>query len=176
MNKERSALELHVTVPADEALRVPLSTQSRNVAFSNSHSAAFALEGKHGQVILFTIWFTVLFLKSVLAELTTALRAEKMIRMPRLVQCSDAFIKDWPVAVSAARREEVVVIGLTIRLTIAFKKVLSAQFMATVSANKVLRVPCPSQCCYHLPDDGLVASGATSFGGSGNALFIHISL
>jgi len=126
MDKKRSALELHVTIPADEALRVPLSTQSRNVTFRNGHSAAFALEGKHGQVILFTVRFTVFLLKSVLTKLAAALRAEKVIRMPRLVQCSYAFIEDWPVAVSAARREEVVVVGLTIRLAVAFEKVLSA--------------------------------------------------
>jgi len=37
-------------------------------------------------------------------------------------------------------------------------------------------MPCPSQCCYYLPDDGLVASSTTSLGGGGDTLFIHISL
>ena len=63
---------------------------------------------------------------------------------------NDFYIEDGSVAVSASRREEVMVVWLTVRLTVAFKKVLSTQFVAAVSADKVLRVPCSSQRCHHL--------------------------
>ena len=75
-----------------------------------------------------------------------------------------------------------------------------------MGADKVLRMPRPSQCCNHLekkkkkkkiiqisirklilnwnememksnlPDDGLLAGGTTSFGGGGDTLFVHVSL
>lgn len=73
---------------------MPLAVESRDVALGNGRAAAFAFQGEHGQVILFAVRFAVLLLESVLAELASALRAEKVVRMPRLIQRRHAFLME----------------------------------------------------------------------------------
>lgn len=80
------------TYPADETLRMPLSVESGNVSLRDGRGASFAFEGEHGQVVLLAVRLTVLLLESVLAKLAAALGAEKVVRMPRLVQGRHAFL------------------------------------------------------------------------------------
>jgi hypothetical protein len=42
------------------------------------------------------------------------------------------------------------IIGFAVWLAVAFEKILSAQFLAAMGADKVLRMPRPSQCRNHL--------------------------
>lgn len=60
------------------------------------------------------------------------------------------YIENRSVAISATRREEVMIIGFTIRLAVALEKILRAQLLTTVRADKVLRMPRPSQSRHHL--------------------------
>ena len=80
------------TYPADEAIGMPLAVESRDVALGDGRGTAFALQGEHGQVVLLAVGLAVLLLESILAELAAALGAEKVIRMPRLIQRRHAFL------------------------------------------------------------------------------------
>lgn len=71
---------------------MPLSVEGRNVTLGDGRIATFALESKHGKVVLFTVGLSILLLEAILAELAAALGAEKVIRMPRLIQRSHAFL------------------------------------------------------------------------------------
>lgn len=61
-----------------------------------------------------------------------------------------SYVEDGSVAISAARREEMVVVGLAVRLSIALEEVLGAQFLAAVGADEVLRMPSAPQRRHHL--------------------------
>lgn len=90
--KQKIVLGGSQTYPADETIGMPLSVESRNVTLGDGRIATFALESKHGKVVLFTVGLSILLLEAILAELAAALGAEKVIRMPRLIQRSHAFL------------------------------------------------------------------------------------
>lgn len=73
-----------------------------------------------------------------------------------------AYIQYGPVAVRAARTEQVVVVRLAVRVTVPFKEVAGAEFLLAVSADEVLRVPGLAERCDHLTHDRLVASAAAA--------------
>lgn len=64
------------------------------------------------------------------------------------------YVEDGPVAVSAARREDVVVVCLAVGLIVPLKEVLGAQFLVAVGAREVLGVPCAPQGRHHLQEGG----------------------
>lgn len=81
------------TYPTNEALGVPLAVERRDVALGDGQSAALALESEQRQVVVLAVRLAVLLLEAVLAELAAALRAEKVVRMPRLVERRHAFLQ-----------------------------------------------------------------------------------
>lgn len=71
--------------PADEAIRMPLRVQRRNIILHYSAITAVALGRKHIKVIVAAIWLAVTLMEAVLAELLATLGTEEMLRMPRLL-------------------------------------------------------------------------------------------
>lgn len=65
---------------------MPVGAQGGDEVVRDRALAAAALGREHAEVIVAAVGATVLLVETVLAELSPALRAYKMIRMPRLVQ------------------------------------------------------------------------------------------
>ena len=63
----------------------------------------------------------------------------------------ETYVQNGSVAVSAARREQIVIVGLAVRLSVAFEKVDRSQLLAAVHAHKVFRMPRPAQSRDDLP-------------------------
>lgn len=59
-------------------------------------------------------------------------------------------VEDGSVAVGAARREQVVVVGLAVRAAVALEEVPGAELLRAVRAREVLRVPRAAQRRDHL--------------------------
>lgn len=121
-------------------------------------------------------------MEAIVAELLAALGAEEVLGVPGLVQGCHAFldgtrrkrklaknllkfqidapnyIQDGTVAVGASRTEQVVIVGLAVRIAVALEKVPRAQLLVAVIAREVLGMPSLAQGCDHLTHDGLVAS------------------
>lgn len=101
--EERPSIEWLATIPADEALGMPLGVEGGNVVLHDGRVAASTLGGEHVVVVLAAIRLSVAFVEALLAESISALCAEEVFRMPRLVQGCHTFVQDWPVAVGAPR-------------------------------------------------------------------------
>jgi len=82
-----------VSYPADEAAGMPLSGQGRHIVLHNGPGASSALGREHVEVIVFAIWATFALVESFLAELFSALGAEKVFRVPGLLQGRHTFLK-----------------------------------------------------------------------------------
>ena len=61
-----------------------------------------------------------------------------------------SYIQNGPVAVGASRRKQMMVVGLAVRLAVAFEEILRAQLLAAVGAHEMLRMPGPSERRHHL--------------------------
>lgn len=81
------------TYSADEAIRMPLAVQSRNIIFHNGTVATATLGGEHIEVIIAAIGFAVPFMETIFTELLTALCAEEVFHVPCFLQCGNAFLK-----------------------------------------------------------------------------------
>ena len=84
---------------------MPLAVEGRDVALGDGSGTAFAFQGEHGQVVLLAVGLAVLLLESILTELAAALSAEKVIRMPRLIQRRHAFLQ-WNQSVPLRSNDE----------------------------------------------------------------------
>lgn len=82
-----------VTHPAHEARRMPLRVQRGNIILHDGPVAAAALRRKHVKVVGATIRLAVPLMEPVLAKLLAALRTEKVLRVPGLLQSGHAFLK-----------------------------------------------------------------------------------
>lgn len=71
---------------------MPLGGQGRDVALGDGHGTAFALECEQGKVVVLTVRLSVLLLEALFAELASALSAEEVVWMPRLIQRRHAFL------------------------------------------------------------------------------------
>ena len=71
---------------------MPLTVESRDVALGDGRGTSFTFQSEHGQIVLLAVRLAVLLLESILAKLAAALGAEKVIRMPRLIQSRHAFL------------------------------------------------------------------------------------
>lgn len=71
---------------------MPLAVEGGNVVLHDRPVAPVALWCKHVEVIVATVRLTVALVEPVLAELLTALGAEKVLRMPRFLQRRYAFL------------------------------------------------------------------------------------
>lgn len=123
MLKEAAIDEWCETFPTDKAFRVPQGVQGRDVVFQDSPGTASTLGSKHIKVVLAAIGFAVLLVKSFRSEESSTLGTEKVFRVPCPVQSRHHFIKDRPIAVVAARGEEVVIVLLAVGLTVPLKEV-----------------------------------------------------
>lgn len=84
--EEATADERTATLPADEAVRVPLCVQSRDVVLRDGVVTASALGGKQVEVVLAAVRFPIHLMVPFLSELRTTHATEEMLRMPRLSQ------------------------------------------------------------------------------------------
>lgn len=173
---EAAAIERLPAVAADEALGVPLRVEGGDVVLGDGPVAAATLGGKQLEVVLLAVGLAVLLVEAPLAKLLATLGAEEVLRVPGLVQGRHAFVEDGPVAVSAAGREDVVVVCLAVGLIVPLKEVLGAQLLVAVGTREVLGVPCAPQGRHHLSDDGLVAGRAVALGGGVHPLLGEVGL
>lgn len=108
------------------------------------------------------------------------------------------YIENGTVAVGASRREQVVVVGLAVRMALPLEEVAGTKFLVAVGAGEVLRVPGLAQGrdhleksetwnpttfghfrktpLHYLSNDGLLASTAASLLGSVDSLSAHVCL
>lgn len=172
--EEGASVEWLPAVPADEALWMPLSVECRDVVLHDGGVAASTLGSEHVEVVVSAVRLAILLVETIVPEGVAALRAEEVIRVPRLVQRRHAFVKDGTVAVRTARREEVVVVWLTVRLAVPLEEVAGTKLLVAVRAGEVLRVPRPSQGCDYLANDGFIAGTAAALLRGGDALLRHV--
>lgn len=97
------------------------------------------------------------------SEKGSTLGTEEVLWMPSLVQSSHYSIQYGSITVVASRREQVVVVFLTVRLPLALKEVPGAYLLLAVGAHKVLRVPCSAHGSHHLSNYGFLAGSADTF-------------
>lgn len=71
-------------------------------------------------------------------------------REPRGLSPSRPYVENRPVAVSAAGREQVVIVRLAVGMTLPLEEVTRAQLLVAVSAREVFRMPRLAQGSYHL--------------------------
>lgn len=57
----------------------------------------------------------------------------------------ESYVKNRSITVRAARREQIVIIGLAVWMAFSLKEVSSSQFLIAVRTGEVLRVPGLSQ-------------------------------
>jgi hypothetical protein len=153
---------------------MPLGVERRDVVLHDGACAAAALGREHVKVVVLAVRLAVLLVEAALAELLAALRAEEVLRVPRLLQRRHAFlskfnmqkttiflsvwkigfarsyVENGPVAVGAARRKQIVVVGLAVGRAVALKEVARAQLGVALLASEVLRVPGLAQRRDHL--------------------------
>lgn len=180
---------------------MPLSGQRRHVVLHDGTRATAAFRCKHIEVIVPAVRPTFPLVETLLAKLFATLRAEKMFRMPRLLQRRHAFLKNiiifvfiitvnggcqvsqpcclpyvqyGPIAVRAPGREQVMVVRFAVRPAFALEEIARAQLLRAVRACKVLRMPCLAQRCNHLADDSLIARRAAALLGRVHALPVHL--
>lgn len=151
-----------LTVLTDEAIWMPLRVQCGNVILHDRFIAAAAFWREHVEVVRAAVGLAIPFVKTILAELLPTLRTEEVLCVPRFLQSRHAFIEDGSVAVSASRREKVVIVGLAVRPAIALEEVPRTEFLITMSTSEVFRMPRAAQRCDHLSDDGFLAGVAAS--------------
>lgn len=68
------------------------------------------------------------------------------------------------------------VIRFAIRVTVSFEEVPGTQFLITMRADEMLRMPGLTEGRDHLSDDGFVASAAASLLRRVNTLSVHVRL
>jgi hypothetical protein len=114
--------------------------------------------------------------EALIAEFLPAMGANKMLWMPSLVHGNYAFIFDGPVAISASRREQVVIVVFAIRSSRTFEEVSMTQLLSAMRAGEMLWVPHLAQGDYHLANNGFIARGAIALGDGGNSMLAQIAL
>lgn len=80
------------TYPAHETVRMPLAVQCRDVVLHDGPVAPVALGGKHVEIIVTAVRLAVALVEPIFAELLAALGAEKVLRVPGLLQRRYAFL------------------------------------------------------------------------------------
>lgn len=153
---------------------MPLRVQRRDIILHDGFIASTAFGCEHIEVISTAVRFAVSFVEPVFTELLPALSTEEVFRVPRLLQRRHAFIEDGAVAVSASRREQIMVVRLAVWSAIALEEVPRAQLLVAVGAGEVFRVPRATQRCYDLPNDRLLAGVAASLLGRLYSLAAHV--
>ena len=75
-----------VTSGTNEAFWVPLGVQGRNVIVGNGMRAPRAFGRKHAKITILAIGLIVFFVKSIFAEIFTAVKTDETSWMPVFVQ------------------------------------------------------------------------------------------
>lgn len=176
MIEEGSALKLLSAIPANEAVRMPLTIKRRYIIFHDSTIATTALGCEHVEIVLAAIGLAIPLVETLLSELLAALSAKEVLGMPSLLQGGHTFIKNGPVAVSATRREQIMIVRFAVRMTLPLEEVPCTQLLVAVSTCEMFWMPRLAQCRYHLAHDRLLAGAAASFLGCVDTLAAHVGL
>lgn len=155
---------------------MPLAAERRHIVLGDWPLAAAAFRREHVEVVVATERLAVLLVKALLAELLAALCAEKVLRVPCLLQRRHAFIEYGSIAVGATGREQVMIVGLAVGISVALKEVARAQLLGAVRAGEVLRMPRLAQGGDHLAHYRLVARAATALLCCVYSLSTHVCL
>lgn len=83
---------LGMAYPADETAGMPLGGQGRHVVLHDGPGATSAFRREHVEVIVLAVGAALALVESLLAELLAALGAEKVFRVPGLLQGRHAFL------------------------------------------------------------------------------------
>lgn len=94
MGRARANATLSGAYPAHEAAGMPLGGQGRHVVLHYGPVATAALGREHVEVIVPAVRAALPFVESLLAELFAALSAEKVFRVPRLLQSRHTFLRE----------------------------------------------------------------------------------
>jgi len=81
------------TYPANKAIGMPLTVQSRDIILHNWSVTTSTLGCKHIKIIIPTVWFAISFMKSFLTKLFPTLGTEKVFSVPSFFECSYAFLE-----------------------------------------------------------------------------------
>jgi len=81
------------TYPANKAIGMPLTVQSRDIILHNWSVTTPTLGCKHIKIIIPTVWFAISFMESFLTKLFPTLGTEKMFSVPSFFECSYAFLE-----------------------------------------------------------------------------------
>ena len=81
------------TYPANKAIGMPLTVQSRYIIFHNGSVTSPTLGCKHIKIIIPTVWFAISFMESFLTKLFPTLGTEKMFSVPSFFECSYTFLE-----------------------------------------------------------------------------------
>lgn len=174
--KEAAIDEWREAFPAHEALRMPEGVEGRDVVLQDGPGTAATLGRKHVKVILPAVGLAIFLMEPFRTEEGATLGTEEVLGVPRSVKGCHHFIQDGTVAVVAARREEVVIVLFTVRLSIPLKEVPGSDLLLAVGADEVLRVPRLPHGSHDLPGDGLLAGPADPFGNRGDPQFVQVGL
>ncbi|KYN38792.1 hypothetical protein ALC56_06791 [Trachymyrmex septentrionalis] len=89
------------------------------------------------------------------------------------------YIENGPVAVSATRREQVMIVRFAVRMTFPLEEVPCTQLLVAMSTREVFWMPRFAQGCYHLRSKNIIkllAGAAASFLGCVDTLAAHVGL
>lgn len=164
------------TYPAHKAIGMPLRVQCRNIVLHNGTIAAIAFGCKHFEIVGTTIGFTIALVETIFAKLLATLSAKEMLRMPGFIQCRYAFIQNGAITVRATWTKQIMIVGLAIWKTVAFKEITCTQFLATMIAGEMLRMPCLAQRGNHLTNNRFLACIAAALLHRIDTLTTHIGL
>lgn len=120
---ERLAGDRFRAVPTNKTIRMPLAVQGGDVVLHDGPVATVTLWGEHVEVVVAAVRFTVALVESILAKLLATLGTEEMFRVPRFLERGDTFIQNRSIAVRAPWAEQIVIVGLTVRVAVALEEV-----------------------------------------------------
>ena len=81
------------TYPANKAIGMPLTVQSRDIILHDWPVTAPTFGCKHIKIIIPTVWFSISFMESFLTKLFPTLGTEKMFSVPCFFECSYTFLE-----------------------------------------------------------------------------------
>jgi len=155
---------------------MPLAVKGGNVIFHDGTIAGATLGGEHVEVVVTTVGFSFTLMETVLSELLAALGAEEVVHVPSFLQGCNAFIQNRSVAVSASGAEQIVIVGLAVRLALPLEEVPGAQFLGAMGAGEMLRMPRLAQGGDDLAYDGFFAGAAASLLAGVYSLTAHVCI
>jgi len=161
---------------ADETVGMPLHIEGGDVVLSDGVAATPTLGCELLEVAVLAVGTVILLMEAIIPKLFSTVCTKKVLWVPSLVQSRNTLVQDRTLAVTTPGGEQMMVILLTVRFSIPFEEVPSAQLLVTMGAIEMLRVPGSTKSCDNLSNYRFVTGCANSFLGCFNALFVHIFL